>query len=162
MIGDKGKFTKIDNLHGGFVRFGNNSSINIKGKGTLSIYGKSPTHNVYYVDGLKYNPLSVSHMCDNGYHTIFYSKGCEVRKEMTRKMSTVEGKTTYGNFYHLKYIQRTHCMIGQVDVNWLWHRRLDHLNFDNLVNVSTKGCVRHLPKLKKPKNYICKECQKRK
>lgn len=42
------------------MRFENNYSIKIEYKETLSIYGKLPTQNVYYVEGLKHYLLSVS------------------------------------------------------------------------------------------------------
>ncbi|MDF3680891.1 reverse transcriptase domain-containing protein, partial [Enterobacter hormaechei] len=34
-----------------------------------------------------------------------------------------------------------------------------HVNFDNLVNISKMKKVRGLPKLKKPDNIMCKQCQ---
>jgi hypothetical protein len=43
-----------------------NTTIKTCGKGTLSIYGILPTHDVLYVEGLKHNLLSVGKMCDNG------------------------------------------------------------------------------------------------
>ena len=46
-----------------------------------------------------------------------------------------------------------------IDDNWLWHRRLGHINFDNLVKISKLGAVRNLPKIIKPSNPICKHCQ---
>ena len=46
-----------------------------------------------------------------------------------------------------------------VDEIWLWHRRLGHLNFDNLLKISKKEAVRDLPKIVKPLNSICKHCQ---
>ena len=42
---------------------------------------------------------------------------------------------------------------------WLQHKRLCHVNFDNLVNISKMKKVRGLPKLKKPNNIMCKQCQ---
>jgi len=45
------------------------------------------------------------------------------------------------------------------DDSWLWHRRLGHINFDNLVKISKLGAVRNLPKIIKPSNPICKHCQ---
>jgi hypothetical protein len=47
----------------------------------------------------------------------------------------------------------------QFDDVWLWHKRLCHLNFDNLVSISKMKRVGGLPKLKKPDNVICKQCQ---
>ena len=46
-----------------------------------------------------------------------------------------------------------------VDESWLWHRRLGHINFDNLVKSSNIGAVRNLPKITKPSNPICRHCQ---
>ena len=46
-----------------------------------------------------------------------------------------------------------------VDEIWLWHIRLGHLNFDNLVRISKKEVVRELPKIVKPLNLVCKHCQ---
>ena len=43
-----------------------------------------------------------------------------------------------------------------VDESWLWHRRMGHLNFDNLVKISKKEDVRDLHKIVKPLNTVCK------
>lgn len=49
--------------------------------------------------------------------------------------------------------------MSQVEENWLWHKRLGHLNFDNLVRISKNKKVRGLPQITKPAN-ICEECIK--
>lgn len=72
MIGDKSKFRKIEDYAGGFIRFGDNSTIQIKGIGTLLLNDKTPIY-VYYVDGLKHNLLSVSQICDSGYEVAVHS-----------------------------------------------------------------------------------------
>ena len=46
-----------------------------------------------------------------------------------------------------------------VDESWLWHRRLGHINFDNLVKVSNIEAVRNLRNIAKPSNPICRHCQ---
>ena len=48
------------------------------------------------------------------------------------------------------------CYLSMVDESWLWHRRLGHLNFDNLVRISKKEAVRDFPKIVKPLNSVCK------
>lgn len=96
-------------------------------------------------------------MCENGNKVIFYSKDCEIRKGKIGRI-IVEGKRVDGNVYHLKDIQRTHCMMGQVYESCLWYKILGHLNFDNLMKIRTKGYVRHLPKIINTKKVICKEC----
>lgn len=109
--------------------------------------------------GLKHNLLSIIQMCDSGYKFTFDSKGCENRKEKSERL-VAEGKRIDGNVYNLKECHGSQCMIGQVDESWLWYRRLGHINFDNLVKVSSKGYVRHLPNITKPVNTICDEYQK--
>jgi len=47
-------------------------------------------------------------------------------------------------------------MLAQTDKSWLWYRWLCHINFDNIMKISTAQVVRDLPK---PANPICKECQ---
>ena len=51
------------------------------------------------------------------------------------------------------------CLVAKFDDVWLWHKRLCHVNLDNLISISHMKRVRGLPKLKKPNNVICKQCQ---
>ena len=46
-----------------------------------------------------------------------------------------------------------------IDEIWLWHGRMGHLNFDNVVKISKKEVVRDLPKIVNPLNSVCKHCQ---
>ena len=57
------------------------------------------------------------------------------------------------------YIEDSTCLIAKIDDVWLWHKRLCHVNFDNLINIINMKKVRGLPKLKKSDNVICKQCQ---
>ena len=41
---------------------------------------------------------------------------------------------------------------------WLWHRRLEHANFDLISKLSNKGLIRGLPKLKPPKEVDSDKC----
>jgi hypothetical protein len=49
--------------------------------------------------------------------------------------------------------------MSQIDENWLWHRRMGHISFDNLIKVSKKEAMREMHKIIKPSNYICGHCQ---
>ena len=50
-------------------------------------------------------------------------------------------------------------LISQVEEGWLWHRRLCHVNFDNMVKIRKFRKVRGIPSLKKPDIDLCKKCQ---
>ena len=50
-------------------------------------------------------------------------------------------------------------LVVEFDDVWLWNKRLCHVNFDNLVSINNMNRVKGFPKLKKPDNIICKQCQ---
>nr|GEY77862.1 hypothetical protein [Tanacetum cinerariifolium] len=43
--------------------------------------------------------------------------------------------------------------------SWLWHRRLNHLNFGTINDLARKDLVRGLPRLKFEKDHLCLTCQ---
>ncbi|GJR14119.1 retrovirus-related pol polyprotein from transposon TNT 1-94 [Tanacetum coccineum] len=56
------------------------------------------------------------------------------------------------------------CLLSRASKNksWLWHRRLNHLNFGTLNDLAPKDLVRGLPRLKFEKDHLCSACQLRK
>ena len=60
MIGDRSKFITLTCYDGNSVRFGNDASCLIKGKGSIKLTDKILCDNSYHVEGLNYNLLSVS------------------------------------------------------------------------------------------------------
>lgn len=59
IAGDVIKFVKFINHDGCFVRFGKNMVCHITGIGSITLDGKTKTDDIYFVDGLKHNLLSV-------------------------------------------------------------------------------------------------------
>ncbi|GJT97881.1 putative ribonuclease H-like domain-containing protein [Tanacetum coccineum] len=53
------------------------------------------------------------------------------------------------------------CLLSKASKNksWLWHRRLNHLNFGTLNDLACKDLVRGLPRLKFEKDHLCSACQ---
>ncbi|GJU44602.1 retrovirus-related pol polyprotein from transposon TNT 1-94 [Tanacetum coccineum] len=53
------------------------------------------------------------------------------------------------------------CMLSKASKNksWLWHRRLNHLNFGTINDLARKNLVRGLPRLKFEKDHLCSACQ---
>ena len=115
MIGDRMKFDKLINYKGGNVSFGDDSSRQIKGLGSLMLSDKMSIHDVYYVDGLKYNLLSVSQICDHGYEVVFDDHSCQIK--LKSRQLVASGKRSKGNVYNLKDITNTNnhediCLMG--------------------------------------------------
>ena len=59
-----------------------------------------------------------------------------------------KGDQTRSNLFYLDMEDVAFCVVRFDDV-WLWHKRLCHVNFDNLISISRMKEVRGLPKLKK-------------
>jgi len=87
--------------------------------------------NVMYVDGLEHSLLSVSQMCDQGNEVIFPSNGYIVH-EVDIGEIVIKGIRTTNNLYILKGGQQQ-CYLRKNDEHWLWHRRLGHLSFSQIM-----------------------------
>ncbi|GJW00084.1 retrovirus-related pol polyprotein from transposon TNT 1-94 [Tanacetum coccineum] len=53
------------------------------------------------------------------------------------------------------------CLLSKASKNksWLWHRRLNHLNFGTINDLARKDLVRGLTRLKFEKDHLCSTCQ---
>ncbi|GJS62502.1 retrovirus-related pol polyprotein from transposon TNT 1-94 [Tanacetum coccineum] len=53
------------------------------------------------------------------------------------------------------------CLLSKASKNksWLWHRRLNHLNFGTINDLARKDLVRGLPRLMFEKDHLCSACQ---
>jgi hypothetical protein len=107
---------------------------------------------------MKHNILSVSQMCDQGHKVTFDSQKCEIRKEGSGKLVTTTARTS-SNRYLLSEIGNEKSCLGKEVESWLWHRRMGHIHFDNLVKVSKREAVGEIPQIMKPTNTLCKHCQ---
>jgi hypothetical protein len=97
-------------------------------------------------------------MCDQGHKVTFDSQKCEIRKEGSGKLVATAARTS-SNIYVLSEIGNEKCCLGKEDESWLWHRRMGHIHFDNLVKVNKREAVREMPQITKPTNTLCKHCQ---
>ena len=107
---------------------------------------------------MKHNLLSVSQMFDQGHVLMFTSKDCKIRREESGKLVATATRTP-NNIYILDEIKRERCFLGKEDESWIWHRRMRHIHFGNLIKVSKHQAVREMPKIHKPKIGICEACQ---
>ena len=78
MIGNKGLFKTLFEGKIVTVTFGDESKSVIRGIGTVDILGLPVFEDVWYVDGLKANLLSISLICDNGLNVLFTKYECEI------------------------------------------------------------------------------------
>ena len=117
---------------------------------------RSKQKNVFLVENLKPNLLSVSQTCNQGYNCIFDSKKCEIKNKKLGKIVGISMRNA-NNVYILENENQSY--LSMIDESWLWHRRLGHLSLENLAKISAKEAVRDLPKIVAPLNAVCKHCQ---
>ena len=80
MIGDPPQFSKHTSLDEGSVTFGDNNKGKIIGKWTIGNKSNLLIEDVLLVEGLKYNLLSISQLCDKGYIVRFETNACIIEK----------------------------------------------------------------------------------
>lgn len=156
MTSDWSKFLSLEEYDGGVVYFGNDAPCMVKGRGSISLNGKSSANNVYWVERLRHNLLSVAQLNDNGLTLEFKKEVCKIKGKNGELIAT--GMQTKGNLFQPNANIRT-CLMAKFDDSWIWHRRLCHVNFDNIVKASKIKAVRGLPMLSKPENPLCREFQ---
>ena len=67
MTGDKSKFQILEFTKGSCVNFCNDAQCIAKGKGSIRLTDKIKCDNAYWVEGLRYNLLSVAQLNSLGY-----------------------------------------------------------------------------------------------
>ncbi|XP_028116124.1 uncharacterized protein LOC114313892 [Camellia sinensis] len=82
MCGNKSIFSELDESFHSTVKFGDDSTISVMGKGTIQIQtsksAKQTISNVFYVPGLKTNLLSVGQLQEKGYEIIIKEGTCRI------------------------------------------------------------------------------------
>ncbi|XP_070025821.1 uncharacterized protein [Nicotiana sylvestris] len=119
MIDDKNLLKEITKIDGGSVMFGDDSKEKIIGTGTIPFNNNCDITEVYLVDGLNYNLLSISQLCDLGYEVNFKKIGIAIEDETGK---TVLSGKRYGHVYFLDHFEKIDghiCLTSMSDDPWL-------------------------------------------
>ncbi|GJU00337.1 retrovirus-related pol polyprotein from transposon TNT 1-94 [Tanacetum coccineum] len=117
---------------------------------------------VYYVEGLKHNLFSVGQFCDGGLEVAFRQHSCHIRNyDMVDLLKGSRTTNLYSISLNDMMSASPVCLLTKASStkSWLWHRRLNHLNFGTLNELARKNLVRGLPMLKYNKDHLCPSCQ---
>ena len=127
----------------GSITFGDKSKCKILGVGKV---GKDPSiviDNVYLVEGLKFNLLSVSQLYDKGNQVIFDKEKCVFKTPNTG--DTFISALRHDNVYALNTneitAQNFNSLKAITDDPKLWHRRLGRSNMHTMNELVTKDLV---------------------
>lgn len=161
MTGDISLFINFKAKNKGYVTYDDNNKGAILARGSVGNPYTITISDVNLVEGLKYNLLSISQLCDKGYKVTFTNTCCII--EHDDKKDIVFKGVRVNNVYMLNLIEvpltSLKCLVALNDNSWLWHRRLAHVNFDLLNKVVSKDLVVGLPKIKLSKYHLCDACQ---
>ncbi|KAJ9553048.1 hypothetical protein OSB04_017093 [Centaurea solstitialis] len=148
MTGIMSLLENFKRFKGGHVAFGDNpKGGKVSGKGKIS-KGMMTFEDVYYVEQLKYNMLSVSQVCDNKHRILFNDEECLILspefKIVDENMILLRAPRK-DNVYCLDLEDVSSksslsCLLSKASLSEssLWHRRMCHMNFKNM-NKLVKG-----------------------
>ncbi|GJS34538.1 retrovirus-related pol polyprotein from transposon TNT 1-94 [Tanacetum coccineum] len=162
MTGDRALLRNFVEKFMGTVRFGNDNFAAITGYGDY-IHGNITICHVYYVEGLGHNLFSVGQFCDGDLEVAFRSKTCYVRNLEGDDLLT-GGRDS--NLYTISISDMAAsspiCLMSKATStkSWLWHRRLSHLNFGTINDLTKLDLVDGLPKFKYGKDHLCSACER--
>nr|GEU38511.1 reverse transcriptase domain-containing protein [Tanacetum cinerariifolium] len=161
MTSDHSKLINYVDKFIGTVRFENDEFATIVGYGDYKL-GDTIITRVYYVEGLKHNLFSVGQFCNADLEVMFRQHTCHIRnKEMVDLLQGSRSTNLYSISLNNLMAASPVCLLSKASStkSWLWHRRLNHLNFRTLNELGRKYLVRGLPRLKYDKKHLCPSCQ---
>jgi hypothetical protein len=161
MTRDRKWFSSLTPLsHNEYVTFRDDKKDKVLGTGGIKVNDFFTLNDVTLMDRLGYNLLFVSHLIDAYLIVIF-------RKSDSRVLDPfgglVCGVSWIANVFQADFSlgqSPLKCLISQSSSElWKWHRRLGHLSFNLLCQLSGLGLLRGLPFLKFESNLVCAPCR---
>ena len=134
MTGDKEKFSNLEVKDGGKVIFGGKQKGKIIGQGKVSEDSSCSVDDVLLVEGLNYNLLSISQLCDKGLRVIFEHDKCKICDFQKNKVK-LEGQRINDVYVIDLNSSRNEniCLMANKDtMTWQWYRKLGHARFSSL------------------------------
>jgi hypothetical protein len=166
MTGEKRMFSSYEknNDPQRAITFGDGNQGLVKGLGKIAISPDHSISNVFLVDSLDYNLLSVSQLCKMGYKCLFTDLGVTVFRRSDDSIAfkgVLEGQLYLVDFNENTTELNT-CLIAKTNMGWLWHRRLTHVGMKNLHTLLKGEHILGLTNVHFEKDKVCSACQARK
>jgi hypothetical protein len=141
------------------ITFGDGNQGLVKGLSKIAISPDHSISNVFLVDSLDYNLLSVSQLCNMGYNCLFTDIGVTVFR---RSDDSVAFKGVLEDQLYLVDFKRAKlntCLIAKTNMGWLWHHRLAHVGMKNLHKLLKGEHILGLTNVHFEKDRVCSACQ---
>ncbi|KAJ9547235.1 hypothetical protein OSB04_019778 [Centaurea solstitialis] len=170
MTGIMSSLENFKRFEDGHVAFGDNpKGGKVSGKGKIS-KGMMTFEDVYYVEQLKYNLLSVSRVCDKKHSILFNDEECLILSpefKIVDETMILLRAPRKDNVYCLDLEDVSsksslNCLLSKASLSEssLWHRRMCHMNFKNMNKLVKGNLVRGLPTKEFSCDDHCVSCLK--
>nr|GEV17080.1 putative RNA-directed DNA polymerase [Tanacetum cinerariifolium] len=166
MCGSKERFIDLDQSFSNTVKLGNNTRMNVEGKGKMKLVLNGATYviqDVYYVPELKNNLLSIGQLQQRSLSFLFQANSCKVFHPdrglvFQSTMSTNRMYPLSEDTNNVAEQKTDGCLYSSDDsAAKLWHERLGHISKTGMKTLQQKGMVRDLPNFTIDTS-ICGDC----
>jgi hypothetical protein len=143
------------------IIFGDGNQGKVKGLGKIAISSEHSISNVFLVESVGYNFLSVSQLCNMGYNCLFTNVDVSVFRKSDGSLAfkgVLDGKLYLVDFAK-EEAGLDACLIAKTSMGWLWHRRLAHVGMKNLHKLLKGEHVIGLTNVHFEKDRPCVACQ---
>jgi hypothetical protein len=143
------------------ITFGDGSQGKVKGLGKIAITTKHSISNVFLVESLDYNMLSISKLCSIGYNCLFIYVGVMVFRrsdDLVIFKGVLKGKLYLLDFSN-DNVELYACLIAKTNMSSLWHHRLEHVGMKNPHKLLKGEHVLGLTNVCFEKDWPCAACQ---
>jgi len=150
MTGSRAALTHLNEGVRGTVHFGDGSSVEIHGLGSMVIQGRQQHHKVltdiYYIPKLKSNIVSLGQLEEKGFEVSLKNGRCSVLDQGGHTLLILAHRTA-NLLYNHKFSQvPLVCLLTKLDDDaWKWHAHFGHLNFRSLRDLGRKDMVSGMP-----------------
>ena len=161
MTGDRRYFTKINESITGKVKFGDDSRIDIKGKGSIEFVDLNGEPrvmcDVYYIPDLKSNIISLGQATEAGCDVRLKGE-CLTMHDRDGKL-LVNAKRSRNRLYKVRMgIKDKTCLLTtETSESTRWHERLGHINWETIKTMVQRELVVGVPQVTGNKR-VCSSC----
>lgn len=170
LCSDAMRFTELDKSETGRLRLASSATAEIRARGTAriatSVNGQRRNvtlNEVLHVPETRTNLLSVSRITDRGFSVVFDKKKAEIfdRDGVTHMIANRKD-----NLYYVQATPLEGCQTAvsgadrDKDLAQLWHRRMGHVNFRDLIAAARSGAIRGLELKGNLGDLVCDVCTK--
>lgn len=162
MCGKREFFVELDESFRTKVTLGDNSCMDVMGKGTVRMLVNGTAHiltSVFYIPGLRNNLLSIGQLAEKGLEILIQKGACKIyHPEKGLILEIAMSSNRMFKLSAVTQLKEEACFnTFTKDLARLWHYRYGHLSFTGLKTLQQKGMVRGLPHLD-TSSKVCIDC----